>query len=151
MGKRITKRWETELPANVQAVWEFHSSVEALKQLSPPDRHVEVLGTNFAVAEGEIHKIKSSQFGIPLLWEAKITKATPPTGFEDLQIKGPFKYWHHKHIFQPKGDHTLLIDELEYEPPFGILGTIANTLFIDRDLENMFAYRHKRTLEHFSK
>jgi ligand-binding SRPBCC domain-containing protein len=41
----------------------------------------------------------------------------------------------------------VLRDEVEYEPPLGKLGDLANRLFITRQLRSTFAYRHTRTLE----
>ena len=38
-------------------------------------------------------------------------------------------------------DGVKLIDRVSYKPPFGILGSIANTLFIGKMLKKIFDYR----------
>jgi ligand-binding SRPBCC domain-containing protein len=46
---------------------------------------------------------------------------------------------------------TLLRDEVEYAPPYGSLGALANRLIIARQLRTTFDYRHRRTLELLSR
>ena len=54
-----------------------------------------------------------------------------------------------QHLFEDDGDGTLLRDVIDYEPPFGPLGWVADRLFISRQLRGMLAYRHERTREIF--
>jgi ligand-binding SRPBCC domain-containing protein len=73
--------------------------------------------------------------------------------FCDRQIEGPFRYWRQCHRVQAwqsekTGEHgTLLIDTIEYELPFDMLGHIANRLAVRRMLENLFDHRHRRAEE----
>lgn len=88
-------------------------------------------------------------------WEAEITEFVWNDHFCDHQLRGPFAYWHHCHHLRSEtrtnsgtSTHgTVLRDEVEYEPPLGKLGDLANRLFITRQLRSTFAYRHTRTLE----
>lgn len=80
-------------------------------------------------------------------WEASIENFTWLRGFCDTQLRGPFKYWRHCHTLTANTSGTHLIDAVEYELPLGPLGSLANTLFIRRQLAATFAYRQKRTLE----
>ena len=50
--------------------------------------------------------------------------------FVDEQRFGPYKLWHHQHFFEEKEDYVLMKDVVTYAPPFGLLGWIANKLFI---------------------
>jgi hypothetical protein len=65
--------------------------------------------------------------------------------FEDVQISGPFKSWRHQHIIEPHADGAILRDEIEYEPPFSVFGSLAAPFAITPKLEKMFAYRHEVT------
>ena len=82
-----------------------------------------------------------------LRWIASIEEFVWGRSFVDLQIKGPFAYWRHRHTVERDGSGTLLRDEIEYEPPFDRLGETANRRFLRRQIERTFSYRHKRTLE----
>ena len=82
--------------------------------------------------------------------EAKITAFAPNQYFEDIQSKGPFKSWHHRHEFQKETrrniEGTLIRDLIDYDPGAGFLGSIANRLFLEPRLRKTFAYRQS-TLE----
>lgn len=40
--------------------------------------------------------------GIPVRWQSKITDWKPNKKFSDIQLKGPYKHWHHTHEFEEK-------------------------------------------------
>ena len=61
----------------------------------------------------------------------------------DVQLKGPYKLWHHEHRFVAEGAGTRLFDEVRYELPFGVLGRIAHRLKVRKDVETIFAYRRE--------
>jgi ligand-binding SRPBCC domain-containing protein len=80
-------------------------------------------------------------------WIALITEFEWNHHFADVQKKGPFKSFHHRHELtgetrnQIKG--TLVRDVIEYEVGFGWLGELARKLFVSRQLQRTFAYRQK--------
>jgi ligand-binding SRPBCC domain-containing protein len=49
--------------------------------------------------------------------------------------------WHHQHKIEPIDGGVLMTDIITYQPPMGFLGTIANALFIKRQLQEIFDYR----------
>lgn len=81
-------------------------------------------------------------------WIARITEFEWDHHFADIQEKGPFKQWHHRHEFLAEIRNgvsgTLVRDVLEYEVGFGPLGGITNALFVERQMRNTFAQRQKR-------
>lgn len=89
---------------------------------------------------------------LPLLpirarWIARITEFEWNHYFADVQEKGPFKTWHHRHEFVPElrngVPRTLVRDIIEYEIGFGPLGAIANAVFIHRQMESTFTQRQQ--------
>jgi len=142
-----------EIEAPLQQVWEFHNNVESLFVLTPPDKHAKLEGAAEPMRVGVVYHIKVRQFGIiPIQMHSKITDYTPPTGFDDIQVKGPFAAWKHQHRFTALSDtRTRLTDTVTYSVPFGFLGRIADALFVRRDLDKMFAYRHKVTRQMLEK
>lgn len=81
------------------------------------------------------------------LWVAAITEFEWNHHFADVQQKGPFQRWHHRHEFLPEARNglngTLVRDLIEYEVGFGPLGALANSLFIARQMRHTFAERQK--------
>ena len=82
-------------------------------------------------------------------WDAEITEFVWDDHFCDIQLRGPFAYWHHCHrLHHEKRDNvsgTMLRDEVTYELPFGVLGELAERLVIRRQFQAMFDYRQEQT------
>ena len=74
-------------------------------------------------------------------WVTEITQVKDKEYFVDEQRVGPYKIWHHQHILIPVKDGVLMRDIISYQPPFGILGKIANKLVIKKKLNEIFDYR----------
>ncbi len=140
-------QFETVLRCTPEQLWDFHSSAAALRVLTPPSKQVEVIGEDLAVRDGAIHKIRVRQFGLPLVWVARIEQVQPPHQFVDVAVKSPFKSWTHRHEFLAHAEGALLRDTIDFEMPLGPLGSLVYALIVRRDLESMFAHRHKATKE----
>ena len=66
-------------------------------------------------------------------WLTEITQVKDKSFFIDEQRMGPYKMWHHQHIFEEQNEGVLMTDIVTYIPPFGIVGDIANTFFIHKN------------------
>jgi hypothetical protein len=92
--------------------------------------------------------IETRLFGlVPVRWVAEHTAYDPPRMFEDVQVKGPFRSWVHRHTVEPHENGSLLRDEIEYEPPLRALGRLASPFLIEPRLRRLFDYRHEVTRE----
>jgi ligand-binding SRPBCC domain-containing protein len=144
-----TLEFVCELNVPLERVWEFHNDVATLFKLTPPEKHAKLEGTPEPMRAGVVYRILVRQFGIlPVRMQSKIVEYTPPNGFVDIQVpgKGPFKSWTHRHQFAAlPGGHTCLTDHVTYELPFGPLGALVDGLIVRRDIDRMFAYRHRAT------
>lgn len=142
------KVYETRVDASPEEVWKFHSSAKALEALTPPSRRTKLLSRSNAVEDNALHIMRVwLLFVIPVVWKARISQVTPPYGFTDQAEKSPFKFWRHRHDFIPDGDGTLIRDMIAYIVPFGKLGKVVNRIFIAKDLDRLFAFRHQATKE----
>jgi uncharacterized protein len=82
--------------------------------------------------------------GIPLRWLTEIEQWDPPHGFVDVQLKGPYRLWHHTHTFAAVNGGTNIVDVVQYALPFGLLGRIVHRLQVQRDVARIFAYRQQQ-------
>lgn len=162
---RYHARFEQQLPFSPHEVFVFFSDPANLPLLMPPwqsaritEMHLktpQVPGSNVPMRwrlAGEGSEISLSFRPFPLAplrvrWVACIEEFVWERGFVDVQHKGPFAFWKHRHTIEPQGAICHLLDEVEYEPPFDRLGELAERLFLRKQLEKTFAYRHARTLE----
>jgi len=137
---------ESRLPSTPTEVFRFHESPDALKQLIPPWEPMRVSVAPDGLKVGTRVTLVGRVLGLPLKWVAVHTEYDPPHRFADRQESGPFDYWYHKHIFQADGaGETILRDEVEYLPPFGMIGRWLLDGMIRKKLTRMFDCRHETT------
>jgi ligand-binding SRPBCC domain-containing protein len=79
--------------------------------------------------------------GIPIFWRTTITEYEPRRFFVDEQTAGPYAFWRHRHSFEAVAGGSLISDRVEYALPFGILGKVAHSLTVGRQLRGIFEYR----------
>ncbi len=138
------------IAAPIERVFHFHDDTRNLLRITPPSIKVSI-ETMGKPGLGYEVVLKVRQFGIfTMRWKVRITEYVPPTLMSDEQVSGPFAYWKQTRRLREVDGGTELTDIVEYRPPFGILGRIANALVIRRQVLEMFAYRQattKRLLE----
>ena len=139
--------FESVLRCTPEELWRFHQDVNALRLLTPPDSKVTIVGADTAVRNGALHELKVVKKGLPLLWRARISDVIEGRQFRDTAEKSPFASWTHLHEFLPDPDGAILRDTVEYSLPFGPLGAIVDKILVRRDIEQMFAFRHRVTRE----
>jgi len=64
---------------------------------------------------------------------------------------GPYSLWHHKHFIKEIDGGIEMEDIVDYKIPFGFLGQIAHSLFIEKKLRQIFNYREKKLVKLFGK
>ena len=137
---------EQFINASVEEVWDFISSPQNLKKITPKKMGFDILTLNLPdkIYEGMIicYRVRPL-LNIPTNWVTEITHVRDKSYFVDEQRVGPYSLWHHQHIILPLKNGVLMKDIVSYRPPFGILGRIANSLFIQSKLNEIFDYRTK--------
>jgi ligand-binding SRPBCC domain-containing protein len=90
---------------------------------------------------GESVTWKARHFGIVMKLTSRITEFQYPGMFVDEMVNGPFHSMKHRHIFQVSEGHTLMVDEFEYTSPFGTLGKLADTIFLESYMKKLLIQR----------
>ncbi|MFL6230996.1 MAG: SRPBCC family protein [Pyrinomonadaceae bacterium] len=137
---------ESLIRATPERVFAFHEQPDALQRLTPPWERARVIRHAHISEVGSRAIIETRLFGIiPVRWVARHTVYDPPRLFADVQERGPFRRWHHRHVVLPHADGAILRDEIDYEPPLRMLGRLAEPFLVRPRLEKMFDYRHEVT------
>ncbi len=154
-------KFEQWVPFPVETVFEFFSNPENLPRIMPAASATRIValkrvappGSAPLTAAGVGSTIVTSFRVLPLLplratWIARITEFERNFYFADVQDKGPFRSWHHRHelIAQVRENvaGTLVRDVIDYEVGFGWLGTLANSIFVRRQMESTFRERQQK-------
>jgi ligand-binding SRPBCC domain-containing protein len=133
-----------KIPATIEQIWDFISSPANLKKITP-----EYMGFNITskllsekMYPGMIISYKVSPvLGIKMTWVTEITQVKEKEYFVDEQRVGPYSMWHHEHKIKPIEGGVLMTDIVSYKPPFGFLGSIANSIIIKKQLKEIFDFR----------
>ena len=129
---------------NIDDLWSFMSSPKNLERITPESMEFKITSNNGdqVMYPGMIISYKITPLlNFPLRWVTEITHVKEKEFFVDEQRLGPYRMWHHEHIFKIKEDGVLMTDIITYIPPFGLLGKLANNLFIKRRINKIFDYR----------
>lgn len=133
-----------KIPVTINEIWDFISSPSNLKEITPKHMGFVVTGNTGKekMYEGMIITYKVSPLlGIKLNWVTEITHVKDKQYFVDEQRIGPYAMWHHEHKIEPIEGGVLMTDIITYQPPMGFLGVVANSLFIKKQLQQIFDYR----------
>jgi ligand-binding SRPBCC domain-containing protein len=79
--------------------------------------------------------------GIKQRLTAKISEMNEPYTFTDVMVKGAFHSFTHTHEFIENGSGTIMKDIFEYKSPFGIIGQIADKLFLEKYMTRFLVTR----------
>ena len=143
-----------KLPAPISEIWDFISAPDNLKEITPD--HMGFIVTSNTGGEkmypGMIITYKVSPLlGIKLNWITEITHVKDYEYFVDEQRMGPYALWHHQHKIESIEGGVLMTDIVTYRPPMGILGALANSLLIKKQLQRIFEYRTVALEKRFGK
>jgi len=143
---------EQQLPCSMDDAWEFFSTPRNLDRLTPKSVGFKITHcASEKMHEGQViaYKIKVA----PLIWVSWLTEISLVNYremFIDNQCSGPYKVWHHTHSFKENEDGVMMMDDVSYVMPFGLLGDIVHALFVKRQLAHIFNERERLVNEHFS-
>lgn len=145
---------KTKIKADVKTCFDLSRNIDFHTASLVHSKEKAIAGkTSGLIGLGEWVTWEATHFGIKQQLTSKITVFESPNYFVDEMISGAFKSFKHEHIFQKKEQHTLMIDKFNFESPFGILGKLANALFLKRYMTNLLRTRNaylKKTAEELS-
>lgn len=134
------------IPVSLKEAWAFFSRPENLQRITPAYMGFSILSTEHGdrAYAGQIieYKVKPVA-GIPLYWMTEITHVQDEKYFVDEQRFGPYKLWHHQHHFREIEGGVEMKDLVHYSIPLGFIGGMANSLFVRRQLQQIFQYRYE--------
>ncbi len=127
---------------DIDKLFKFHLDPKNLRLLSKPGMNLKILNYELPLRKNSIVNLNFNL--LPLVrvnWELKIEEIVTNELLVDLQVKGPFRFWRHKHIFNRLFDGTVILtDEIEYDA--GFIGNLLDPIIKWR-LRKMFTFRYK--------
>jgi ligand-binding SRPBCC domain-containing protein len=134
---------EQRLPGSPEDVFPFFGDARNLEDITPPWLGFRVTTPGpIEMRPGTLIEYRLKLHGVRLNWRTTIAVWDPPHRFVDVQLRGPYRLWHHTHDFQPDGNGgTVMRDTVRYALPLAPLGEIAHRVLVRRDLAAIFDFR----------
>jgi len=145
--KTYLLKTEQAIPISLEEAWNFFSSPLNLAKITPREMNFVVtsdFNENTKMYPGMVITYTITPvLGIKLNWMTEITHVMEGKYFVDEQRFGPYALWHHQHHFKAIKGGVLMTDILNYAIPYGIMGRLANSIFVAKQVNNIFSYREK--------
>jgi ligand-binding SRPBCC domain-containing protein len=125
-------------------VFAFFADPKSLTLLTPPRLRLRLLSEPAPMAAGSVYDFALSWLGVPVRWRAFIREFDPPYRFVDVQVRGPYARWEHRHRFLEARGATCVEDRVTYRLPAGPIGRLAHALAVGRQLRALWDYRTQR-------
>jgi ligand-binding SRPBCC domain-containing protein len=128
-------------------VFAFVADPTNLARVSPPALRVRLLTAPAPLAAGAVLDFRATWLGLPLRWRTYVREYDPPYRFVDVQVRGPWARWEHRHRFLAEDGGTWLEDRITYRLPLGPLGRALHGALVHRQLRAAWAFRQRRLAE----
>jgi ligand-binding SRPBCC domain-containing protein len=141
---------ETKIKADQQIVFDLSRSIDLHKISTEHTREEAIAGvTTGLIGMNESVTWRAKHFGIYQHLSSKITAFRSPNYFVDEMQSGIFKSFKHEHLFQATEEGTLMTDVFDYESPLGVLGRLADLVFLENYMKKLLEKRNE-TIKEFA-
>ena len=141
---------KTEIKAIREIVFDLSRSIDLHKILTEHTNETAIAGkTSRLIGLNESVTWRAKHFGIYQKLTSKITEFDRPNYFADEMVNGAFSEFKHEHHFTDLNGGTLMTDFFDYKSPLGILGKLADRLFLKNYMTDLLNERN-RIVKEFS-
>jgi len=139
---------ETRIKAPIGLCFDLARDIDLHMQSTAHTGEVAIAGvtTGFIGPDEEV-TWEAKHFGIRQRLTSRITAYQRPYHFRDSQVRGAFKRFDHDHFFSEVDGATLMRDVFDFDSPLGILGTLANRVYLTRYMTTLLKRRNKLVKE----
>lgn len=136
------------IKADIEIVFDLSRSIDLHKISTQQTNEKAIAGvTSGLIGKNETVTWRAKHFGVYQNLTSKITHFKKPHYFVDEMVDGIFKRFKHEHIFETTNEGTLMTDIFDYNSPLGILGKIADVLFLKNYLKRFLEKRNETILQ----
>jgi ligand-binding SRPBCC domain-containing protein len=130
------------IPRPRQEVFAFFSDAANLARITPSFVGFRILTPGpLVIRAGTVIDYQIRLYGFPIRWRTLIESFEPGVAFTDIQVRGPYRTWRHRHSFADAPGGTRMDDTIDYELPLGPMGALVRRMFVARSLQRIFDFR----------
>ena len=133
----------TFIAAPIERVFDLSRHI-GLHKVSQQHNNEEAIAgvTSGLIKQGEWVTWKAKHLFKTRTMTVKITAMQSPAYFEDVMEKGDFVAYTHKHHFKEVQNGTIMIDQLEFETPYGAAGKLLNRFYLKNYMQQLLQQRN---------
>ena len=149
--KIYTLHKKQNVPITLEEAWKFLSNPANLSILTPKEMNMKIVsGADRPMYAGQVIQYSVTPVaGIKTKWVSEITQYVEGKYFIDLQLYGPYAFWHHTHFIHEIDGGVQMEDVINYKVPFGFLGRLVHPILVKPKLEQIFEYRRQQLIKLF--
>ncbi|MGE6754697.1 SRPBCC family protein [Rossellomorea sp. NPDC071047] len=137
-----TIRHITHINAPVSLCFDLARNVDIHIQTTSKTKERAVGGVTSGLLKiGDTVTWEAVHFGVKQRLTAQIVEMDAPHSFTDVMVKGAFKSFTHIHEFREQENGTLMKDTFTYKAPFGIVGNLADIIFLKKYMHTFIKIR----------
>jgi ligand-binding SRPBCC domain-containing protein len=127
-------------------VFDFFARPANVVAVSPPG--LTLVEGPARLEQGSRVTVSVRRFGLTTTVVTEVVELVEGERIVEVQRQGPLRAWRHERVFQAVSEvETELREQVEYEPPGGILGLTLTAKRIEADLEEAYTSRYARVLK----
>jgi ligand-binding SRPBCC domain-containing protein len=142
---------ETVIDAPRERVFDLARSIDAHQDTAAATGEKAIAGVTSGLLElNEEVTWQARHFGVVQRLKVKMTRLDRPAYFQDVMREGAFRSMRHDHTFEDLDGRTVMRDRFEFAAPLGLLGRLAEGLFLTSYMRRFLVERNavlKRTAE----
>lgn len=140
----MTVRFEHEsrIEAPVELVFDLSLGIDAHRASMSESNERAIAGvTSGHIRLGETVTWRATHFRIPFTMTSRVAELDRPHRFVDEQVRGPFRSFHHEHLFEALDGATQMIDRIRFDAPLGPIGRLVECAVLASYLQKLIAVR----------
>jgi ligand-binding SRPBCC domain-containing protein len=139
-----TLTFVTEVRAPIDRVFDLARSIDLHCRSTAITGETAIAGTTTGlIGLGEEVTWRARHFGVWQTLTSRITAFSRPDHFRDSLVRGAFRRFDHDHFFAPQGNATIMRDVFDFTSPHGVLGRVADELFLKSYMRRLLEERNR--------
>jgi ligand-binding SRPBCC domain-containing protein len=134
----------TRISASPEVVFDLARSIDLHVESTAQTNERAVAGcTTGLIALGDEVTWEATHFGIRQQLTSRVVQFDRPHHFRDTMVSGAFRRFDHDHNFAALGQQTLMRDTFDYTSPLGIVGRVADWMFLASYVRKLLEKRNQ--------
>lgn len=134
---------QTKINADLKTCFDLARCIDLHKESLKHTGQIAIAGKiTGLIGLGEWVTWEAKHFGFVRHLTSKVTALDCPNYFSDKMVFGVFKSYKHERFFREENKKTIMIDKVYFESPYGVVGKLANWLFLKNYMIKLLVLRN---------